>query len=90
MRAKPEGLSSQEAVVWHPTDLTMGASTGGPQGIKAQAHADSWVQRGSPASRVREPRNNEPADAQKERTRFVETGSNAHKEDTTPEGQCEQ
>lgn len=54
-------------MVWHPTDLAKGASTGGPQGTKTPVHTNFWVQRGSPTNRVREPRNKEPEDAEKKK-----------------------
>lgn len=65
-------VQSQKAVIWLPTHLaTRAASTGGPQGTKAEGSPKSvsWVQKVVKGPIVREPGAKEPVNAEKKRTR---------------------
>lgn len=57
----------QVAVVWHPIDLAAGASAGGPQGTEAPGPLGFLGAEGQSASRVRELRDKEPADVEKDK-----------------------
>lgn len=74
------------AVVWHPIDLAAGASAGGPQGTEAPGPLGFLGAEGQSASRVREPRDKEPADVEKDKG-FQKQGVTPTTRDTTPEGQ---
>lgn len=75
------------AMVWLPTDLAMGASTGAWRKPRTWVQAVSWVQRVVQRPRVREPGAKEPVDVDKKRTRVSgNKGVMPTRRGITPEG----